>query len=71
MPGAERQRLAERRRPARFGVAGKRIDQVEADPSEIPLRDFKRAETFARRMGAAEEAQRLIIEALQARAKAG
>src|SRR5207248_10558375 len=62
---AQAQRLRQRCRPAVLRVAGHRVDQVEADAAEIPLRGFKRAEPLARIVGAAEEGERLAVEALQ------
>ena len=65
MAGAERQRALQRRRPGRLAVAGQRVDQIEADPREMPLRDGESALPLIRRMGAAKEGQLYIVEALQ------
>ncbi len=48
-----------------LGVAWKRVDQVEADAPEMLLRGFQRGKAVARRVGAAEEAKRRVVEALQ------
>ena len=50
-------------------LARKRIDQVEADPVEMALRGFQRGKALGTRMRAAEEGERSIVEALQAKAE--
>src|SRR3982750_4705928 len=65
MAGAEAESLRKRRRPAVFGVARKRVDQVEADSSEMVLCDFEGLPSLACRMRAAEEGEFLIVETLQ------
>src|SRR5438874_9359551 len=70
MAGAEAESLRQRRRPAVFGVARKRVNQIEADSSELVLRDFERLPPLACRMRAAEEGELLIVEALQAEREA-
>ena len=65
MAGAEADGALERRCPALFGVAGKRIDEVETDAFEPTLRGFERMQPFARAMRAAEKAQGLVVEALE------
>ena len=66
MLGAERQGLVQACRPARFVVAGKRVDQIEADSVHCRLRGIKGSQSFGRRVGAAQEGERFIVEALQA-----
>src|SRR6476619_4416121 len=64
--GAERQRLRERRRPAVLGIAGERVDEVEADAPNMLLGGGERRKAFASGMGAAEEGEGLVVEALKA-----
>ena len=54
--------------PALFVIAGKGIDQVEADAADRGLRRLERAQPFLRRMGASEKSERFVVEALQAEA---
>src|SRR5438270_4674199 len=70
MAGAEAESLRERYRPAVFGVAGKCVDEVEADSAKMVLCDFERLPSLADRMGAAEEGQLLIVETVQAEGEA-
>src|SRR5215217_4043390 len=62
---SEAERLRQGHRPAVFGVAGKCIDQIEADAPEVLLRNLERLPSFPRRMRSPEEAERLVIEALE------
>ena len=66
MRSAEAERLGQGRRPGVLGLVGQRIDQVEADPAEIALRRLERDKAFTRTVGAAEETQCGIVEALKA-----
>ena len=66
MIGAEGQSLAELRFPVGRRLVGQRIDQVEADPGEDRLGGGERLQSLLDVMGAAEEAQRLIVERLEA-----
>src|SRR6185369_7947063 len=65
MRRAEAECLSQCGRPARFGVARKRVDQVEADPSEVSLRDLERPPPLPCGMRPAQEAEHLVVEALQ------
>ena len=70
MLGAEAERAVELGRPARFVVAGERVDEVEADAVDRALRGGERALALVGGVGAAEEGEAGVVEALQAEADA-
>ena len=55
MSGAEAQRVAQFCLPLRRRLARPGIDQIEADPAEMPLRHFQRGKAFRHRVEPAEE----------------
>ncbi len=64
MFGPEREGLRQFGVPSRSTLVRPRIDQVEADPPEMPLSRIERRKPFLHRMCTAEKPQRRIIECL-------
>ena len=70
MSGSEAEGAIEHRLPVLGPLTGQSIDQVEADAAEMALRGLQRRQSLPDAVGAAQEGEGAVVQALQAEADA-